>query len=945
MPDKATIFNIPANYHFFESLFYWLEKNYTSEQFSEIKIFLPNRRSCREFQEIFLRKKSNGILPKIKAISDISIDDFFDFLPSEAVKSIIDEILEIKVLSGIDYLFFLSKEIQKLAVFGDNLDFNQAFKIAAHLQKLFDEIEREEINLKKLEEIDDSTLSSHRQLTLDFLKNFHIQIKNSLLKKNIFFTTSYQNFIIKKFSELLKENGSKSPIIIAGSTGSISFSKKLIKAISQQKNCHVILYGLSDDEKNFTEENHPQFFLNQLINFLEIEKKEIKKIANDEFILSDAGRQNLLSLMMLPSEETSKWQKTDIIFDAKNFQLIEAKNEIEEAKIIALLLKKNLSEQKNSALISNNDRLVSLVKSELRRFHLPFNDSRNLKIFNSKLVNFLLLILELEESDFDSHILLAILKNTLCHYSRNQKILADFEIKVLREDRPESGLVGILKKLEILNDKNLSDFFSEFCDNFKILKRVQDDGTRVQTRHPELISGSSTLSSQAKLLINSAENFSQKTWSELLEKESAQIEIFEFFEKLKSQTDLEIEPQNLLKTFQTLLAQISFFEKSDSSSPIQILSPLEARLLNYDLVIIASLNEGSFPEIESENWLGKKIRKDLEIDKTLKKIGQNAYDFCNYLSNKSVILTRCKSNGGAILIESPFLLKLKTLCKKIGVKIDEGVEVFSILKKLNSVAPKELVASNPKPKIEFRPKKFSITEISKLISDPYSIYAKKILQLRELEKIDFEPSYAEFGSFIHKALEEFVKNPNKINSSEKLQKIFNEYFLSEEAKLIWWPKFENIFSDFKEKNESFFGLVNHLEMPVKLQLEEVLISGKIDRIICNNEGNAEIFDYKTGQVPSKKDVISGNNPQLTIAALALVEEMAIESLNYWKLSSSKSGEIKKICDKNEEMQILLSATKAGLTKLFEYFTKEENGYIATKNSEYNEYKHLSRNAF
>jgi ATP-dependent helicase/nuclease subunit B len=190
-------------------------------------------------------------------------------------------------------------------------------------------------------------------------------------------------------------------------------------------------------------------------------------------------------------------------------------------------------------------------------------------------------------------------------------------------------------------------------------------------------------------------------------------------------------------------------------------------------------------------------------------------------------------------------------------------------------------------------------------------------------------------------LEEFVKNP----SGTKLHKIFDEYFLSEEAKLIWWPKFENIFSDFKEKNESFFGLVNHLEMPVKLQLEEVLISGKIDRIICNNEGNAEIFDYKTGQVPSKKDVISGSNPQLTIAALALVEEMAIESLNYWKLSSSKSGEIKKICDKNEEMQILLSATKAGLTKLFEYFAKEGNGYIATKNSEYNEYKHLSRNAF
>jgi len=943
MLDKPSIFNIPANYHFFESLFYWLEKNYNSDQISEVKIFLPNRRSCREFREVFLQKKPNSILPKIKAISDISIDDFFDFLPNEDAKSAIDEILQIKVLSGIDYLFFLSKEIQKLAVFGNDIDFNGAFKIATNLQSLFDEIEREEIDLKKLEEIDDSTLSSHRQLTLEFLKNFHIQIKNLLLKKNIFFATSQQNFIIQKFSELLKECGSKFPIIIAGSTGSVSFSKKLIKAISQQKNCHVILYGLNADEKLAAEENHPQFFLNQLIKFLEIEKSAIKKITNDEFCLSSQSRQDLLSLMMLQSDESIKWQKTDVTFDAENFQLVEAKNEIEEAKIIALLLRKNLSAQKKSALITNNDKLVSIVKSELNKFDLPFNDTRNLKIFNSKLVNFLLLILELIESDFDSHVLLAILKNPLCSYSEGKEIITEFEIKILRQDRATFGLKGIQEKLKVIGDKNLTDFFAEFYSKLSI-------------------SPASDLASQTISLIECAENFSKETWQKLLEKESAQVELFEFFEKLKSQTNLKITPKNLLTTFQTLFAQISFFEKSDALAPIQILSPLEARLLNYDLVIIASLNEGSFPQIESENWLGKKIRKDLEIDRTLKKIGQNAYDFCNYLSNKSVILTRCKSNNGAVLIESPFLLKFKTLCQKINVKIDEGGEIFSLLKNFDAIESREIKLSNPKPKIEFRPKKFSITEISKLISDPYSIYAKKILQLSELDKIDFEPSYAEFGSFVHKALEEFVKTqpldsargPEYGNFLKKSQQIFDKYFLSSEAKLIWWPKFENIFSGFKEINEEFSDFKNQLEIPVKLQLGEVLISGKIDRIIFDYKENARIFDYKTGQIPATKDVISGVEPQLTIAALAMVEGLIesqlknldptkIVSLNYWKLSSSQAGEIKKICDKSEEIQILLSATKAGLTKLFEYFADENNGYISTNNSTHNDYEHLARN--
>ena len=925
MLDKPRIFNIPANYHFFESLFYWLEKNF-KEQLSEVKIFLPNRRSCREFQELFLAKNRNLILPKIKAISDISFEDFFDFLPNENVKRIIDELLQIKTLDNLEYLLFLSLEIRKLSIFGENLEFEQSFKIAINLQSLFDDIEREEIDLKKLDEIDDSNLSQHRLLTLDFLKNFHVQIKNSLLKKNILFAASGQNFVIGKFVSMLEEYGSKTPIVIAGSTGSVAFSKKLIRAIS--KNNYVILHGATDE--TFEEENHPQFFLNSLVSFLEIEKKSVQKISEENLLLSDENRQKLISLMMLPAKKTTKWQEISKYIDVekaahdlqKNFRLIEAKNEIEEAKIIALILRETWELNKTAAIITNNDRLANLVKLELTNFHLPFNDTRNLKILNSNLVNFLLLIIELVESDFNSHNLLAILKNPLCSYSLNKEILADFEVKIIRKDRINSGIEGIRDKLK--DDKILEDFFREFE------KKV------INFNSPNLADNISAL-------INMAENLSQKTWQGLLEKEEAQIEIFEFFEKLKNQCEITTNPKNLLTTFKTLFSQISYFEKSDASAPIQILSTIEARLLNYNLVIIASINEGDFPEIESENWLGKKIKKDLGIDRVLKKTGQSAYDFCNYLSNESVVLTRCKSKGGAVLIESPFLLKFKTICRKIGVTLDSGEKYFSQLLEKNNVGSRKISTPNPKPKIEFRPNRISITEISKLLENPYEIYAKKILQLKELEKIDFEPGYAEFGSFIHKALEEFIKNSEEKNFLKKSREIFSQYFLSDEAKLIWWPKFENIFADFEKENQRFLGLKNYVEIPEELQFGKILIRGKIDRVIVDNDGLAEIIDYKTGQVPSKKDVTLGVNPQLTIAALMLLEKsFNIERLSYWKLSSSSESEIKKICDDSEEIKILTAATKAGLKRLFEYFLDEENGYLAVDVEARSEYKNLVR---
>lgn len=875
------IFNIPANYNFLETLAFWLE-NAFGERLEKVKILLPSRRSCRELQQVFAQKNFSGFLPKIKAISDISYEDFSDFQQQE----IIDEILKIKVLDGIDQLLFLTNEIQKQQVFGE-MSFEHSFKIALHLKDLFEEIEREEIDAKKIYEIDDSNLSQHRQITLEFIKNFYAQIKNSLLKQNILFAAAQQNFLIQQFTKCLERKKLTSPLIIAGSTGSVIASRNLIGAISQQENGFVVLQAAQLGD--FSKENHPQFLLNQLIKFLGNAPKDLR---NENFKISEEARQNMLSTLMLPSEKTLKWQQTILNFDAENFQIIETKNEIEEAKIIVEIL----SEQKKSALVTNNKSLAKLVRLELKRQSIPFNDARNLDIFDSQLINFLLLILELKESNFNSSTLLALLKNSLCFSSQKQEILAEFEIKILRQDRAKSGLEGILKKLE--SESELEKFFLEF------LKKLDAP------------------------LLKAAENLSEKTWDKLLEKESAQKEIREFFTKL----DALNYSANSASEFKMLLGQISYFEKSDAAAQIQILSTIEARLLNFDLMIVASLNEGDFPEIESENWLGKKIKKDLGIDHALKKIGQNAQDFCNYLSNKSVVLIRSRTRGGVALIESPFLLKFKTLCQK------SGVNNFEKSKKTPSKNTPEGIAQKVTDAHHSLPKRFSLTEIAELISDPYAVYAKKILQLRELQKIDFEPSYAEFGSFIHKALEEFVKN----DQTKNFEEIFEKYFLSQEAKLIWWPKFEKIFSDFVRENSKFFDEKNAVEKPIKIEIGEVVINGKIDRVIFDSQKHAQIFDYKTGQSPSKKDVVSGIEPQLTLAALAIAHEYKIASLNYWKLSYSKEGEIQNISKNSEEIQNLISAIKLGLENLFAYFSNEKNSYHITEKTLEGRYKNLAR---
>ncbi len=925
MLNKANIFNIPANYHFFESLAFWMMNSF-SQNLEKVKIFLPNRRSCREFKKVLLQQNELKFLPQIKAISEISYEDFFDFLPNEQVQNVIEEILEIRVLGKKEAVFELAKKIQEISVFGSDLKFSQSLRIAENIFDLFEELEREEVDLSQLSAVDDSNLAKHKLVTLEFLQEFYAYFRNSLLRQNILFPQAAQNFVTEKFVKILHENSAKFPIIIAGSTGSIAATRRLIKAVAREN--FIVTHGFEKVEN--PRENHSQFFLNELVKFLAIAPENIAQIAIDKFRITSDERLKIANLAMLPSEEAKVWQalkpqdqNSFLSADfAQNISIIQAKDEIEEAQIILKIVAENYAVAKKMAVIANNNKIIDLLILELTRYGFEFNDSRSFPLSKSRLVNFLLQILELEESGFDSHSLLALMKNPFCKISQNFDLLAEFEIKILRQERVKRGLDGIFLKLK--EDQKLADFFAEFIADFQR-------------------NSAKTIAQKVGSLIEIAENLSGKNWHQLLVQDDAQVEIFEFFEFLRSQ-NLSFQTDDFLAFLKNSLALVTYSKKSKSEANLQILQNVEARLMNFDLVVISALNEGDFPKIEADNWLGKKIRRDLGIDKFYKRIGQNAYDFRYYLTNPQIFITRCEALNNVELVESPFLARLKILCQKIGLN-------FAVSKKylaeqnLPKIIKRKSLAPNPKPSLELRPKKLSITEISKLLQNPYEIYAKKILHLERLREIDYQASYAEFGSFVHKALELHVLGEKNQNFDE----IFERYFIAQEAKIIWLPKFQNIFNNFLRDNREFEGLESFCEVLAQISFGDFVIRGKIDRIIVNQASEAVICDYKTGQIPTQKSVKAGIEPQLLIAALILHEGLIgnvqvknISALNYWKLSALKQSKLQKISQDEAEIKLLIAAAKIGLEKIISYFSDPQNGYRATFFKEESEYKNLAR---
>lgn len=846
----SNILNVPSNYYFLASVAHWLRTKFAHD-LSEVTILLPSKRACRELK---------SILPKARIVA---ISDFSS---------------RYKVLSGIDQILFLADQVQKQSVFGEN-NFEQAFKIAIKLRDLFEDLERERVDLTRFYEIDDSNLSQHRLVTLDFIKSFYAKIKNSLIKEGIYFSAAAQNLAINDFLNSLNFD---QKIVVAGSTGSITAGRDLIRKISSMPNGYVILQDAWSGE--FEAENHPQYLLS---NLKKIIGQKVTDLTFEEFKISDEPRKNMVYELMVESEKSNEWVDKKIDFDSQNIRLFELKNEIEEAEVIADIL---IKEAQNSALIINNKNIAKLVKLRLRSASISFNDSRALDVFDSPLINFLTLIVALKSNNFDSYDLLALLKSPFCTSSKTPEIIAEFEIKILRQDRICQGLEGINHKLKL---------------------------------HPELQSFFDQLvSCLDQSIVKTAENLSGKTWSELLESEPAKKEIGEFFEGIEQRG---FQPKSL-EEFKMMLSQICYFDEFNAEAKIQILSRIEARLLNFDLVIISSMNEGDFPEIESDGWLGKKIKKDLGIENSQKKAGQCAFDFCNYLGNKNIVLTRSMTRSGTILLESPFLAKFKLLAGNSVLKIEQN---FSKKDSLNFDLP---IQESPKPPISARPKSFSLTEISKLISDPYSIYAKKILNLRKLDEIDYEPSYREFGSFVHKALE--------VRSG--YFEIFKSFFKSSDAELIWWPKFEKLIGEFEKIDRDFSDLKSTNEKLIKLQIGSVMISGRVDRILFRSENEAEIFDYKTGEVPTKKSVFALEEPQLILAAMAVAENLKVSALKYWKLSISSDKAITVISEDSEEIEDLMLATRKMLEEIFSNYQDQEQAYEITEESKEGDYLGLIR---
>jgi ATP-dependent helicase/nuclease subunit B len=359
-----------------------------------------------------------------------------------------------------------------------------------------------------------------------------------------------------------------------------------------------------------------------------------------------------------------------------------------------------------------------------------------------------------------------------------------------------------------------------------------------------------------------------------------------------------------------------------------MLGLLEAQLLDSDVLIIAGLNENSMAATEENDfWLSKSMLRALHIQTAELKNEFTQCVFEKLMKKRNVLLTRSLFVSG---IQQQRYRYLDKLAEKMSISNAKWLK--NMEGKLTSPAVRERVVFRPPcPDVLHRPHKLSITDVSSLINNAYSLYAKKILRLKELNTMNSTANVR--GNFIHKVLEEFVKKRATENPTgkamEHLLTIAQETLQStcREPSCfgLWYFRINNIFSFVVKNMQDCYVCVPEVRGSCTINITpdyNFELYGRADRIDINEDGTISIVDYKTGQPPSRESVKSGRNPQLAVEALMAKHDgfglgkTIVRSTCFWGLAGSESHmKIESITEDSQETDHLAATTLRGLIDL------------------------------
>lgn len=803
------------------------------------------------------------------------------------------------VLSRIGLVAKISKIILKMKL-SKFKDISSITPLAEYFANFIQSVEFNGVDLSEVMKLIDQDLSDHQQELFLILKEFLVLWKeeDNLTK------VEYNNLLIEELSN----NSSSKTIVMAG------ISHNTPSIIKLMKKSYLVFYGI---DSNFTmndwenvDVTHSQYNFKQILRQLNVDLQDI-----ENFSQSSKKQLNFISHALKPSKSCVNWhslRKENI--DA--IQYLKCNDLHHEAKSIIKLLQNR--SYKTAMVVTADDALMVKIILNLKQSNLDVNIIRDYPLKDSVAGIWLELCLNIVIENFSLSSSLALLKHKLANI--DQEVVAKIELLIRDKNFYGNNIFAV--SFEDDNFKYLLECFRNFKEIF------------------------SYRSISFKELFEFHINFAQKI-AKLPLWEGIDAEEFKLYldQILENSDNLgNISPRNYPQVFKHFI-QSAYYRPEVSNHNITLSKPIDARLHRADLVIIAGLNEGIWPSrTPLDPCFNNSLLKKIGLPSPEQAIGEEAYDFYCFVQNPKIILTRSEKDLGVITTPSRWLLRMLTLI---------NIEEISFAESIEDSGLQESYEVSPRPAVEYRPTQLSVTQIDKLVFNPYHIYVDLILKLRKLPPIVKSLSALDFGIFIHRAIEIYhykhVKSDLESLLDSGKQALVELNLTGSKLQLIYWQRFIRIAKWFiaNENLSNIAYLEEYGRMPIG---NEFTLIARADRIELSSNNSLHIIDYKTGRLPTNKSITSGNSLQLLLEGVIAKnggfkfqrKHQNLASLTYLQLSGGEDPvEVLEIDLFDEE---IIKQTEEYIHALIKQYQDISTPYHYTnkRSSGYCEYAHLAR---
>lgn len=971
---------------------------------ADATIYLPTRRACRALEAVFVARAPQGatVLPRIAPLGDVDEDDeaFAEEIgPAAALPPPLSPLERQLTLARLVAAWTRGVRASLIADAPEEAppfaaSPADALALAGELGKLIDSVETEEVDWLAFERLVPADYDEAWRVTADFLAIAVAHWPGHLQEIGRCDPAWRRARALRALAQEFRTHPPRGPVIAAGSTGSIPATAALLAAIASLPQGAVVLPGLdshlddpswemlgAEDAASFTS---PQGGLKRLIDALGAGRADVATLGE----APNAARAALISTALRPAQSTELWASAPLAPDAvraglDGLTLVEAANEREEALAIAAIVRETLETPGRTVAVITPDRdLARRVTGELARWDIDVEDSAGCPLAGTPVGVFARLIAEAAASSLAPLDLLALIQHARARFgieeAEARRAAEALEIATLRGPAPPREAEGLLLALDAAradarnpHRRRLSE--ADWIAAEGLIRAIGTALAPLAVHGEAAPLGALAEAHRAAILAAGAEPENAEAAFDGTDGEA----LAALLENLAaSDGALTLRLADYPAAIATLMGGVVVRPPRPRHARVAMLGLLEARLVGADRLVLAGLDEGTWPpQTRNDPWLSRPMRRTIGLPPPERRIGLGAHDFAQGLAHPAVTVTRALKRGGVPTTPARWLQRLAAVAGADAwtAPLARGADVLALAATLDE-APREAVppAPQPRPPLPLRPARLSVTEVETLVRDPYAIYAKHVLKLHPLDPPGLSPGAGERGSIVHDVLARFVAegpDPRNPAARDSLVAMGRAAFApvsrhAPDVAALWWPRFLRVADWFLGWEAvrrdgiaaSFVERDGRLEWPTASG-RTFALTGRADRFDALADGRYAVVDYKTGQLPGVEETAVAFSPQLPLEAAMLaagafrdVPAGETFALTYVRVSGgTPPGEERTLTAAKDgrDAAAIASGALARLKGLVDAFEDEDKAYTSLDHPKFRRrpngpYDHLAR---